>query len=104
MVSVLAGLALMVAAGFKLGDRPGAVVALSTYGFTGAAARPAWALLIALELVVGAAAASGSRAGAAGAAGLLTLFAGAQALALGRGRGGAPCGCLGGRGRVSGAS
>ncbi|HVL95119.1 MAG TPA: MauE/DoxX family redox-associated membrane protein [Solirubrobacteraceae bacterium] len=101
IASCVAGGALLVAATLKLADRPAALVALGTYGLGGRAAAPALWALVAIELALGTAVLAGSRAAAIAAAGLFAAFALAQLTALAAGRGGAPCGCLGGRGRVS---
>jgi hypothetical protein len=104
MVAVLAcialGATLVAAAGLKLADAAGTRAALATYGLRGAAARAAWVGLVAAELGLGIAVAAGSDLAALLAAGLLASFAGAQAWALMSGRAGAPCACLGARGRV----
>jgi hypothetical protein len=94
--SLLAAL-LLCAAGLKALDRPGTVVALATYGLDGR--RAAWArwALVAAEV----AAAIGLMLGSRAAAVLLGAFALGQVAALLAGRGGAPCGCLGARGRLS---
>src|SRR5688572_6343801 len=104
LASLVAGAALLAAAAMKLAEPAASRVALGTYGLSGRLAAPAWAALVAVELLLGAAVLAGFRAAALGAAGLLAAFAVAQVVALALGRGGAPCGCLGGRGRVSGAS
>ena len=94
--SLLAAL-LLCAAGLKAIDRPGTVVALATYGLDGRRAAIARWALVATE----AGAAVGLMAGSRAAAVLLGCFAVAQAVALAAGRAGAPCGCLGARGRLS---
>jgi hypothetical protein len=97
VVSSLLAALLLCAAGLKAVDRPGTVVSLATYGLDGARAAAARWALVAAEV----AAAAGLMAGSRAAAGLLGCFAVAQAAALAAGRAGAPCGCLGARGRLS---
>lgn len=101
MVSVLASLAvgavLTGAAAMKAADPLGASVALSTYGLPPWRAL-VWALVL-VEAVVGLAALAGLSRWPAVA--LLGAFALAQGAALAAGRGGAPCGCAGGRGRLT---
>ena len=97
VLSSLIAVLLLVAAGLKALDRPGTVVALATYGLDGRRASAARWALIAAEV----AAAAGLMAGSRAAAVLLGCFAIGQAAALAAGRAGAPCGCLGSRGRLS---
>jgi hypothetical protein len=104
LASAVAGAVLLAAAAMKVAEPAASRVALSTYGVRGWAAGPAWAALVAVEAVLGVALLTGVRAAALGAAALLAGFAGAQVVALAAGRGGAPCGCLGAHGRISGAS
>jgi len=98
--SLICGGALLAAAAMKAAEPAASRVALGTYGVGG------WGLwpLVAMEGVLG----TGLLAGAAGAGwaagGLFATFAVAQAVVLARGGGGAPCGCLGGRGTVSASS
>ena len=93
---------LLAAAGSKLAAGRRGRDALRSYGLDSAGARAAaWGAAIALEAVVAAAVLVDERAAFAAAA-LLALFAAAQAVAIGRGRAGAPCGCFGARGRLSG--
>ena len=100
--SLVLGAVLVAAATAKLVDRPGTVVSLATYGVGGRAAHAGWALLAVSELVLGVALVAGVTDAAIAAAVLLALFALAQLGALALGRGGAPCGCLGARGRLGG--
>jgi hypothetical protein len=104
IVSLILGALLLGSAVLKLADGPRTRAALGTYGITGRAAMPAWAWVIAAELVLGAAVAAGVEAAAWGAAVLCGVFALAQAAVLVSGRGGAPCACFGSRGRVGRAS
>jgi hypothetical protein len=95
------GLVLLASAGLKLAGGARARAALATYGIKDErAARGAWGALIAVEAALGVAVALGSDVAAYAAAGLLAAFAAAQAVLLVSGRGGAPCGCLGARGKV----
>ncbi|HEX8102997.1 MAG TPA: MauE/DoxX family redox-associated membrane protein [Solirubrobacteraceae bacterium] len=101
LASLILGTVLLLAAGLKLADGPGARAALATYGITRpGAAHAAWAALVAAETVLGVLVAAGSDAGAYLAAALLGTFAAAQAVAFVRGQGGAPCACFGARGRI----
>ena len=100
--SLVLGAVFLAAASAKLADRPGTVVSLATYGVAGRAAHAGWAALLALEAVLGAALLLGLRPAALAAAVLLACFGAAQLAALAAGRGGAPCGCLGARGRLGG--
>jgi glutaredoxin len=104
IASLVAGTALLAAAAMKIAEPAASRVALGTYGIAGRLAVPAWAALVAAEAVLGAGLLAGSLPAADAAAALLALFAAAQLAVLALGRGGAPCGCLGGRGRVSPAS
>src|SRR3954453_18118917 len=100
IASLVAGTALLAAAAMKVAEPAASRVALGTYGIAGRLAAPAWAALVAVEVGLGAAVLAGSRVAAVAAAALFLLFAAAQLVALAAGRGGAPCGCLGARGRV----
>ena len=100
ILALLLGAVLVGSALLKLADGPRTRAALGTYGIAGRAAMPAWAGVIAAELVLGVAVAAGVEAAAWGAAALCGVFALAQAAALVSGRGGAPCACFGARGRV----
>ena len=100
VVSLILGALLLGSAALKLADGPRTRAALGTYGITGRAARPAWAAVIAAELVLGVGVAAGVEAAAWGAAALCGVFALAQAAVLVSGHGGAPCACFGARGRV----
>src|SRR4051794_41469003 len=101
LASLVAGSALLAAAAMKVAEPAGSRVALATYGVAGRAAAPAWVALVAVELVLGGLVLAGWRPAATAAAALLAGFALVQAGALALGRAGAPCGCLGTRGRVS---
>jgi hypothetical protein len=75
--------------------------ALATFGFAvGPFRRLVWVGLIATELGLAVGVALGSEETALGAAALLAMFAALMVSALMRGRAGAPCACLGSRGRV----
>jgi hypothetical protein len=100
IVSLLIGALLLGSAALKLADGPRTRVALGTYGITGPAAAPAWAALIAAELILGVGVGAGVEAAAWAAAALCGVFALAQAAVLMSGHGGAPCACFGSRGRV----
>jgi hypothetical protein len=94
--SLICGCVLLAAAGMKAAEPTASRVSLGTFGMP-------WALwpLVVLETAVGTALLAGvPRAGWAAAA-LFAAFAGAQSVVLVRGGGGAPCGCLGARGRLS---
>ena len=101
LLVVLLGATLLAAAALKLADPTGTAVGAATFGLRGRAARWAWLALAVLEggLAVGLLAAA-PWAPAATAA-VLGAFTVAQILAIAAGRSGAPCGCLGARGRVS---
>jgi hypothetical protein len=100
-LSLVLGLVLLGSALAKLAGGPGARAALATYGIRSEpAARVVWTALIAAEAGLGVAVAAGVEAAAFAAAALLAAFAAAQAVALVAGRAGAPCACLGARGRV----
>jgi len=99
---ILLAAVLIGAAVAKLTAGAGGREALRTYGVSGIRARAAlWGGLIVTELGLGAAVVAGVPHAAEAAAALLGAFALALAAALARGRGGAPCGCLGARSRVS---
>jgi hypothetical protein len=100
IASLILGALLVGSAGLKLAGGPGTRAALSTYGIAGRAAAPVWAGLIALELVLGIAVGAGVEAAMWAAAALCCVFAAGQAAALVSGRAGAPCACLGARGRI----
>ena len=101
LLSCVAGATLLAAAFAKALDRPAALVALGTYGLGGRVAAPALGLLIAVEVALGLALVAGVPAAAWAGVLLFAAFAIVQAGLLAAGRGGAPCGCLGARGRVS---
>ncbi len=100
IVSLILGALLLGSAVLKLADGRRTRAALATYGITGRAAAPAWAALIAVELVLGLGVGAGIGAAAWAAAALCGAFALAQAAALVSGHAGAPCACFGSRGRV----
>lgn len=109
MVAVVAalvlGLVLLAAAGAKAVGGSAARAALASYGIENpAAARGVWAGLIGVELALGVGVAAGLTAAVYGAAALMAAACATQAAALMAGRGGAPCGCLGARGRIGRAS
>ncbi len=99
-----AAVLLLAAAALKAMDRNGSVIALSGYGIPGRLAAPAWMALIVAEAALAAGIAAGRAPAAYAAALLLGVFMTAQLVALGNGGAGAPCGCFGGRGRLSRAS
>src|SRR4051812_8959271 len=101
IASCVAGGTLLAAAFAKAADPPAAQVALGTYGIGGRVAAPVLAALVGVEALLGGAVLAGVGAAAWVAAALFAAFAVVQAVVLARGGGGAPCGCLGGRGRVS---
>jgi hypothetical protein len=98
------GIVLLVAAALKAADRTGTMVAITGYGIPGRLAVPAWAAVVAGEAALGAALLAGSELAAYAAAALLGAFMVAQLAALAQGGAGTPCGCFGGRGRLSRAS
>jgi hypothetical protein len=105
VLSLLLGVVLLGSAAAKLAGGAGAQAALATYAIRGeGAARAAWAALIAVEAVLAVGVGAGIDAAAYAAAALLAAFTVAQAVALVSGRAGAPCACLGARGRVDRAS
>ena len=105
VLSLLLGVVLLGSAAAKLAGGAGAQAAIATYGIRGeGAARVAWAVLIAVEAVLAVGVGAGIDAAAYAAAALLAAFTAAQAVALVSGRAGAPCACLGARGRVGRAS
>jgi hypothetical protein len=97
VASWVVGAFLLAAALAKASDRLGTSVGLSTYGVPPAA----WGPLVLLETGLAAGVLAGWAPAGWGAAAVLALFALAQAALVAAGRGGAPCGCLGGRGRLS---
>ena len=92
---------LLTAAALKAADRSGSVVAISGYGVPGRLAAPAWVVLIAVEAALAAGIAAGLVPAAYAAGALLAGFMTVQLVALAGGGAGAPCGCFGGRGRLS---
>ena len=101
LLVALLGATLLAAAALKLTDRTGTAVAAATFGLRGAAARHAWLVLAALEGALAAALLAGAAWAPAATAAVLGAFTLAQAFAVAAGRAGAPCGCFGGRGRIS---
>ena len=102
LFAAFVGAALLGAALAKLGDRTAAAVGAETFGLRGRAARWAWAPLATLELLLAAGVLAFPGAATAwAAAAVLAVFALGQAAAVAAGRTGAPCGCFGGRGRLS---
>ena len=97
---IVLGLVLLAAAALKLAGGVRARAALATYGLHGARATAAWAALIAVEAALGVAVAAGAEVAAYAGAALMAAFAAAQAAVIAAGRAGAPCACLGARGRV----
>src|SRR5215217_1774917 len=95
------GVMLLVAAALKAADRTGTMVAVTGYGVPGRLAAPAWAAVVAGEAALGAGLLAGSELAAYAAAALLGGFMVLQLAALAQGGSGAPCGCFGGRGRLS---
>ena len=95
---------LLAAAALKAADRSGSLVALSGYGVPGRLAAPAWVALVVAEAALAAGIGAGLEPAAYAAAGLLAGFMTVQLAALATGGAGAPCGCFGGRGRLSRAS
>ena len=98
---VALGTLLVISAAAKAADVMGTRVALAGWGVPGGLVTVALWLLVALELVVGAALLAGVEGALWIGAALFAVFAVAQAVALALGRGGAPCGCLGGRGQIT---
>lgn len=107
MVSVVAslilGLVLLAAAGFKAFDGANARAALATYGIR-RSAWPVWAGLIVVEAGLGVGVAAGLDSAAQAAALFMASACAVQVGAIAAGRAGAPCGCFGARGRVGRAS
>ena len=102
LVRVALAVVLGIAAAAKLRSPVAAAGALQTYRVPQPLRLPVVVGLVAIEGGLAAAITAGSDAAAYGAAALLTVFAGVLAAALLAGRGGAPCACLGARGRVGG--
>jgi hypothetical protein len=101
LLALLLGAVLVASALLKLADGARTRAALSTYGIRGErAARAAWGVLIAVELVIAVTVAAGVEAAAWAGAALFAGFAAAQAVAMTSGRAGAPCACFGARGRI----
>ena len=101
---LVVGAVLLAAAALKAADRSGSVVALSGYGVPGRLAGPAWVALVAAEAGLAAGIGAGLDGAAYAAGALLAVFMTVQLVALAGGGAGAPCGCFGGRGRLSRAS
>ena len=95
---------LLVAAASKAADRSGSVVALAGYGVPGRLATPAWGALVVAEAALAAGIGAGLEPAASAAGVLLGCFMAVQLAALAGGGAGAPCGCFGGRSRLSRAS
>jgi hypothetical protein len=92
---------LLGSAAAKVLGGPQARAALRSYGITrGRAQTATWAALVALELALAGAVASGLRGAAEVAATLMVAFAAALVWAISRGRAGKPCGCFGARSRI----
>src|SRR5690349_18398611 len=105
VVCLVLGLVLLAAAVLKAAGGPAARAALATYGVRSPqAAYAAWGTLIVLEASLGIGVAAGSVVAAQAAAVLMAGACAAQVAAILAGRAGAPCGCLGARGRLSRAS
>jgi hypothetical protein len=96
LASLICGCVLLAAAGMKAAEPAASRVSLGTFGVP-------WALwpLVALESAVGVAVLAGVPHSGRVAAALFAAFAVAQVAVLAHGGGGAPCGCLGARGKVS---
>jgi hypothetical protein len=102
---VLLGLVLLGSAGAKLAAPRRTRAALATFGLRGERRRAAaWGAAVVAETALGVGVVLESNAAAWGAAMLMLAFAALLAGALRAGRGGSPCGCLGPRSRVSGAT
>lgn len=101
LADLLLAFALLASAVAKLARPRAAQAALSTYGLRTPRARAAaWGAAVAVEGALAVGVALGSDPAAWSAAALMLLFAALLARALRAGRAGAPCGCLGARGRV----
>src|SRR4051812_40507446 len=101
VLSLALALVLLGSAATKLASGPAARSALATYGIRGEQLTSVvWAALGALEAGLGVCLVAGAESAMWAAAGLFTVFAAAQARALMTGHRGAPCGCLGARGKV----
>src|SRR5690242_21785962 len=96
LASLVAGTALLAAAAMKAAEPAASRVALGGFGVAFAL----WPLVV-VEAAAGVLVLGGVPGARFGAAALFGIFAVAQAGALAAGRGGAPCGCLGGRGTIS---
>jgi hypothetical protein len=102
LVRVALAAVLGIAAVAKLRSPVAAAGGLETFRVSRSLRLPAVLGLVATEGVLAVGVAAGSAAAAYAAAVLLALFAGVLGAALLGGRGGAPCACLGARGRVGG--
>src|SRR3954468_1978226 len=85
LASLVAGAALLAAAAMKLAEPAASRVALETYAIPGRLLAPAWAAVVAVEVVLGAAVLAGARTAALAAAALLGAFTVAQIAALAAG-------------------
>src|SRR3954471_2571198 len=105
VVCLVLGLVLLGAAGLKAAGGASARAALTTYGVgSPRVAVAAGAALIAVEVVLGVGVALGAELAARAAALFFSAATAAQVAAMLAGRTGAPCGCLGARGRLGTAS
>jgi hypothetical protein len=94
-------LALLTSAALKLASPGQSRSALRTFGVPTRTGSAVWAVLIAVEVALGAGVAAGFDRAAYAAAVLCALFTAVLAVALVRGGAGAPCGCFGASSRVS---
>jgi hypothetical protein len=101
-VRVALAVVLGIAAAAKLRSPVAAAEGLETFGVPRPLRLPALVSVAFVEAALAVAVAAGSDAACYAAAVLLVLFAGVLGAALRAGRGGAPCACLGARGRVGG--
>jgi hypothetical protein len=102
VVRALLAVVLVAAVLAKLANGESGRAALRTWGLqTARSQRVGWIALVVVEAVIAAGLASGIPGAAEVAAVVLAGFAVAVGVALVRGRAGAPCGCFGGRSRVS---
>ena len=103
IVWLVVGAVLLAAAALKAADRSGSVVALSGYGVPGRLAGPAWVALVVAEAAWPPGSVPGWRRRIRGGRAARRVHDHAARRAR-RGGAGAPCGCFGGRGRLSRAS
>ncbi|MGN6189552.1 MAG: MauE/DoxX family redox-associated membrane protein [Conexibacter sp.] len=102
IADVLLGLVLLGSAAAKLLAPARTRAALATYGLRTPRARAAaWGGAVVAELLLGIGVAVGLDAAAYASAALMLAFAALLGRALGTGKAGQPCGCLGGRSRVT---